>query len=205
MVRIFQPRAPRGEPGSYRSRIVCAWFFLCALIVPGNIGALINPPSPTADSSEASLDVSLSVATLFRISGIRDMNFGTYAGSGNLTDNDDICVWTNAAAGTYRVTARGNGGGASDYLFSVAKTGDATKTIGYTVRWNTQAGTSGNFALTNNVVTSNLSGANTESSTCASGASATANFQVQFTEDDLLDARSGTYLGTLTLIISAPT
>lgn len=189
----------------YRFGVARLWFLVSALLIPGNIGALVNPGSPTTNSSQASLDVSLSVATLFRIGGIRDINLGTYTGGGTLSDNDDVCVWTNAASGSYRVTARGDGGSPGQYLFTVAKVGDPTQTIPYAVRWNDQSGTAGNFALTTNQITTNLSGANTQSSTCATGPVATANYQVVFGQEDLLGVRSGTYRGTLTLIISAPT
>jgi hypothetical protein len=133
------------------------------------------------------------------------LDLGTYSGGGNISDNDDVCVWTNAASGLYRVTARGDGGSPGQHLFTVSKVGDATQVLPYSVRWNTQSGTAGNFSLTHDQITTNLSGANTESSTCASGPSATANYQVLFDQEALLAVRSGTYRGTLTLIISAPT
>ena len=163
---------------------------------------LSNPGSPSSPSSSASLDIDLTIATLFRVSGISDLSFGSYSGSGPLSRDDDVCVWTNASGGNYRITARGNG---TSFAYIVSKTGDNTKTIPYTVQWNTTSGTTGNSALTANVTSGNLSGANTQSSTCATGAAATANFQVTFAQADLLSAPSGTYTGTLTLIVSAPT
>ena len=155
------------------------------------------------DSSGGGAEATLSVATLFRISGIQDMNFGSYTGSNIMQLDQDLCVWTNTAFGRYRVTARGSDAGAG-YPFRVVHQNNASRSIPYTVRWNTTSGTAGNSPLVANVASADKSGANTESTTCATGPSATANVAVTFSEADLLAARSGTYTGTLTIIVSGP-
>lgn len=175
---------------------------LSALSYPQLGETLSNPGSPSSPSSSASLDIDLTVATLFRISGISDLSFGSYSGSGPLSRDDDVCVWTNASGGSYRITARGSGG---SFAFLVTKSGDDSRTIPYSVRWNTTSGTTGNAAIAANVTSGNLFGANTQSSSCSSGPASTGNFQVTFAQADLLSSPSGTYTGTLTLIVSAPT
>ncbi len=166
-----------------------------------NTGFGLNNPPGTSDPSSADLDVTLTVPTMFRISGIADLSFGSYSGNGNLALDDDVCVWTNAAGGNYQVTAQGSG---ASFAFTVVKTGDASKTIPYAVKWNNTSGTIGNVALTANVASGNMSGANNESISCSSGPSDTANFQASFTQADLLATVAGVYTGVLSLIISAP-
>jgi hypothetical protein len=175
------------------------WAFSPALLY-----SLSNPGSPTSDNSTASLDVDLTIPVLFRISGISDLSFGTFAHDESTTKSlsDDVCVFTNDSSGQYRITAHGNG---ADSAFTLVKSGDATSTLPYAVYWNDESGTTGNFALTATVTHgSNLSGANTSSSSCLTGLSSTANFQVVLATSDILDSKAGNYTGTLTLTISAP-
>jgi hypothetical protein len=139
--------------------------------------------------------VSLTVSTLVRIYGVADFNFGSYTGSGSRSLDDDVCVWTNADAATYRVTAKGDG---TDFAFTVAK--DGSNTLAYTVKWNNTTGTAGNTALTANSISPNFSGANTTSQTCGGGNNA--NLQISFGEAALQAAKPGTYSGVLTIVIS---
>ena len=174
------------------------------VLSPTLLYSLSNPGSPTNDSSTASLDVDLTIPVLFRISGISDLSFGTFTHDESIRKSlsDDVCVFTNDSSGQYRITAHGNGKASA---FTLVKSGDATSTLPYAVYWNDESGTTGNFALTAAVTyPSNLSGANTSSSSCLLGASSSANFEVIIATSDILDSKAGTYTGTLTLTISAP-
>lgn len=185
----------------YSWRFFAAWAFLAvSMVLPLIVFGLNNPPG-VSDPSEADLDVTLTVPTMYRISGIENLSFGTYTGNGALSLDEDVCVWTNASGGAYRVTARGDG---ASFAFVVTKSGDTSKTIPYTVRWNNTSGTSGNQALLADTTSSNMTGANTVSIGCSTGPANTANFQVSFSESALLGSVSGTYTGVLSLIISAP-
>lgn len=146
-------------------------------------------------TSTGDTSISLSISNLVRITGIADLNFGTYDGAGNLSRDDDVCIWTNHNSGAYKVLAQGDG---DDQSFTV-KTGSG-QTIAYAVRWNDTMGTLGNEALTADTLSSEFSGASTTSSTCGGGS--TANFQVTFLQNDLLSARPGVYSGVLTFVIS---
>jgi len=174
------------------------WVLVCLL--------LLSPILPRGafaqgDPHVADVNIDLEVALLFRIGGIEDVTFGSYSGHGNLTRTDDVCVWTNASSGSYRVTAEGDGGGANK-LFTVAKSNNAATVIEYTVSWTTAGGTT---PLSPKVASANQSGANTVSSTCASGPANPASYTVTFDEADLLRVPHGSYSGILTLIISGPT
>lgn len=183
-------------------RLLCgaALTLAVVLLTPGSALSLNNPGS-TSNPSSAELDVSLTVPTMYRISGVGDLAFGSYSGSGSLTLNDDVCVWTNAASGSYRVTAKGDG---TDFAFVVKKQGDTSKTIPYSVLWNDESGTTGAISLSANVTSTNQTGANSQSISCSSGSNATGNFKVTLSQSDLLKAVSGSYSGVLTLVISAP-
>ena len=151
------------------------------------------------DPNIATVSVDLQVAQLYRITGLQDVTFSTFSGSGDLTANRSVCVWTNASSGQYRVTAHGDG---AESAFTVVKQGDATKTIPYTVSWITVDGT---VVLTKQQSSATRSGANTVSSTCSSGSSAPASFEITVDDEAILERPAGTYVGILTLSISPPT
>ena len=148
-------------------------------------------------NSTGDFGISLAVPTLVRITKMADMSFGSYSGSGNKSLDHDICVWTNAPAGTYKVKAQGNG---TNFAYTVAAGG---RTIAYSVKWNNTSGP-GNISLDVDTYSAAQSGANTQSQTCDLGNPVTANVQVTFTQAALLAAKPGTYAGTLTLIVSPP-
>lgn len=147
------------------------------------------------DSSTGSSTVSATVNSLVKISGVSDFDFGSYSGSGNFSLSQNLCVWTNVSAATYKVKVRGSG---ESYAFTVVNAQSAT--IPFAVKWNNASGTSGNFSLTADQLTDSLANANTNSQSC--GGSANANLQIIFTQNDLLSSRPGTYTGVLTVILS---
>lgn len=184
-----------------RKKLTLPFFTVALLLLPYNY-ALSASDGSLGDTSTGNIGVNLNLPPLFRISGISDLDFGKYSGHGDISLDDDVCVWTNTASGNYRVTAKGQG---TNYAFVVVKQGDATQTIPYSVRWNNTSGVQGNIELTANVISADKTGANHVSTTCASGSAVTANFQITFTQSSLLAVRAGTYTGVLTLVISAPT
>jgi hypothetical protein len=169
---------------------------LCVVIL---IGATATTAVAQGDPNVAGVSVDLEVAQLYRISGIQDVTFSTFSGSGDLTATRSVCVWTNSASGSYRVTAHGDG---ADQAFTVAKQGDPSKVIPYTVAWITVDGTIG---LTKQQGSANRTGANTVSASCASGPAAPASFEITVDDAQILSRPSGTYVGILTLSISPPT
>lgn len=160
---------------------------------PGN--GLAATDGTLGPDSTGTQGVSLSIANLVRITGMENINFGKYSGTGNLASAVDICIWTNQSAGNYRVTASGNG---QDGVFTLSNGSGGV--LPYGVRWNTSIGTSGNFVLNAGVITSALSGANTASSNCGGGRNA--NFQVTIEQEQLLARRPGIYTGVLTFVVA---
>jgi hypothetical protein len=157
---------------AYYGAMVCV---VRSLMVFFFLGGLLFPPVVRAD---------------VQVSGFIDFSFGSWGGSGGISDDDDLCVH-NSVTSNYYLTATGDGPG-----FSLVKGGD---TIDYTVRWNDQTGTTGNIALSSGVQSALQSGANTSSTNCGGGNNA--NLQVSITEGELSAAVPGAYTGTLTILI----
>lgn len=143
-------------------------------------------PTSTGDT-----DLSLSVPNLVKITGVADLNMGTYSGSGPLVTSDDVCVFTNDASGAYKVTARGSG---TSFAFTLTDTN--SHTMNYTVRWNDLSTV---ISLAADTASSTRAGGNTTSQNCSGGNSA--QFEVTLTASALLSKPAGTYTGVLTLII----
>jgi len=166
------------------------------------LAAILSSVTPLAyGASDGSLGatstgtsvISVTVPNLIKISGMADIAFGTYSGTGDLNGNEDVCVYTNKASGTYRVTGSGTGGGGA---FTLQSGGN---NLAYNVYFNDVAGTTGEAALTAGSALNSQSGASTSSQTC--GGSNNANFHVEILSTNLLAVPSGAYSGTLTLVV----
>ena len=167
--------------------------FLSLLALPLFLYAAAGPYGPISDLT---FDITITVPDEYRISGMQDIVFGEYSGSGNLESNYDLCVYTNGP-GSYRAYAIDNSA-LSPTGFS-AQNPSATADVPYVVRWNDVTGTSGNTRLNCNNA-KNVTGANTQSVDCSIGGN-TANLLVRFTRANLQAAPGGTYFTTLTIVI----
>lgn len=170
--------------------------FLCTLFLSFSVtfGATQGSAGPT---SVGTVDITLTLADVVRISGLDDIIFPSYGGTGNLLDFDDLCIYSNTAGGAYNVTAVGSGGGGA---FTVS---DGVNTVPYNAGWNDVAGTyTGIALLTSGVVLTGQTGADTTSTDCSGGSNLTARLGIQFLEADLQAAVVSAYSGTLTLTIA---
>lgn len=145
-----------------------------------------------ATSTGTSL-ISVTVPNLIKVTGFADLALGAWSGSGAMDGNDNICVYTNKASGTYRVTATGSG---ASNAFTIT---DGSNLIAYTAAFNDVSGTSGEQPLTSGTALTGQTGANTASQTC--GGSNNSNFHVTIAEAALLAAPAGAYSGTLTILV----
>lgn len=132
-----------------------------------------------------------------RISGLSDLAFGSIT---NLTvDNvlsESLCLYAKAKpTDLYRITATGSGAGGSFSLNS------GSATLAYDVQWSaTPNQASGIQLAANQPLTAQQNTAS--DSGCASGLSATASLIVILRSSALAAANSGTYTGTLTLLVA---
>ena len=123
-----------------------------------------------------------------KITAINDLSFGSYGGSGDLSSQDDICVY-NSASQNYTVTVTSNNG-----QYALASGGN---TIPFELRFKESGGI---FTQLTYGVASAFSGADTVSTSC--GGLTNASYQVKILQGDLLSARPGSYSTTLTILIS---
>lgn len=140
--------------------------------------------------------VSLTIGAVYQITGLADLALGTYGGAGDMTGNDDVCVYTNDVSGNYNVTITDDST-MSAAGFSVQNAG-ATEDIAYSVDWNDVAGTVGSAAVTYNTQLAST-GADTASATCSGGNNA--NFEVTVAAAALGAASADTYTATMSILI----
>lgn len=178
-----------------------------------------NPTTATETSSTGSSDLSVTIPVLYRISAIDNLTTANYTDNTNsvsLSMNDDVCVYTNAAAGdTYLIRMQGSstcsGGncpGTPSDTFAISN--DTTNQyIPYKVYWNDATGTVGRAQIGSEggataTIGSNQSGASRDWQ-CSTEGGTNANFSVDFDREDILDVLSGAYTGTLTITLLPPT
>jgi len=153
------------------------------------VQGVLNP------TSTGSFDVTVTISNEVRITGLADIDFGTYPAVGDLATNYDLCIYSNMPGATYDITASGDGAGSA---FTIAS---GANTIAYTVDWNDVTGTPGQSQLTTTVPVAQT-GANQQTSDCSVGGDS-ANLEIEITNAAIVGKPNGTYTGTLTLLIEA--
>lgn len=133
-----------------------------------------------------------------RISGLVNLSFNTIA---DLTSDaslaEDVCLFSSSATSGYRVTATGSGAGGAFTLSPVS----GSNTLAYDVEWKGQAGAMSGSSMTANVpLTGQISSATQQQ--CNSGPAASASLIVTLRAAALSSATTGTYGGSLTLLIA---
>jgi len=132
-----------------------------------------------------------------RISGLSDLAFGSIT---NLNaDNvlsESLCLYAKAKpTDLYRITATGSGAGGSFSLNS------GSATLAYDVQWSASPNQASGIQLAaNQPLTAQPNGAS--DSGCTSGSPTTASLIVILRSSALAAATSGTYSGTLTLLVA---
>ncbi len=125
-----------------------------------------------------------------RVSGFSPFNFSTYSGSGALSSDINLCIYSES--GTYVVSARG---GSGPFVLH-----DGSRTLAYTAYWNDSASTSGNVMFpTANSSLSNRGNADTTDPDCDGGKNA--NLQLIISEQALRSARAGSYSGSIVIVV----
>lgn len=135
-----------------------------------------------------------------RISGLTDVAFGSISSfAGDAVQSESLCLYSKSPpANHYRITARGSGPGGAFLLSS----GGAN--LPFEVQWSDSPGqTSGSQLLPNQPLTGQQSSAGAGSADdCSSGPGATASLIVILRSASLSAAASGTYNGTLSLLVA---
>ena len=145
-------------------------------------------------TSTGTVGLSVTIGTLARISDLDDLDLGNFTGSGDLSDNDDLCVWSSGSTG-YNITATGSGTAGAFTL------GAGAELVIYTVEWDDTSGQTSGTSLTSG---SALTGQTTAAATtdCNAGASPSASLIVKVTESEMLGKSAAGFTGTLTLVVA---
>lgn len=165
---------------------------LCASIAFAADGDL-----STTDSTATS-QVRAVIPGLVRITGLDDLNMGTYdpTAPGDMTASSIFCVYRNSAGGEYTLTLEGDGGVDATTDFEID---NGTDELAYTVDFGDDSG----GALTNYAVPAALltdQVANSVDANCTTGVQA--ELEVTVTDADALSARAGTYTGDLIVTVT---
>jgi len=120
-----------------------------------------------------------------RISNMDNLGLGSWDGSGDVNDEDNVCVFNDSGPG-YLITASGSGGGGAYEL------SNGSEAIQYEVRFK---GSSGSFTSIGANSSHSFSAADETDSSCGGGTNASIRVTVQ--ESELLKAHKGSYSGSL--------
>jgi hypothetical protein len=121
-----------------------------------------------------------------QITKLDDLSFGSWGGTGNLEQTDQVCVY-NTVDANYAVSASTPSG--------FFRMNDGGNVLPYEIRFQ---GSSGGFVEIDNSPTG-FTAANTTSANCGGGTNAT--LKITVTESALSGASPGNYSGTLSLLI----
>lgn len=140
-----------------------------------------------------------SAASSVRISGLSDVAFGTITNfAADSVQSQSLCLYSKSPpANNYRVTASGSGAGGAFLL------GSGSNTLAYELQWSDVPGQSaGSQLLANQPLTAQHSTASTSVDDCSKGPATTASLIVILRSAAIAAASSGTYTGTLTLLVA---
>ena len=149
--------------------------------------------------STGTLNISITIKDVVRISGLNDVNFGEVSKSevqADLESDTDFCVYrNNRNSATYSVKAN-----AVEGSFSLRNT-NTNSTLGYNVFFNDEPHKNGRVPLNYNIASNAQQGANYTSVDCTD-TGPTANVSVIIPQDNFQAAPVGTYRGSLLLEIN---
>ena len=143
-------------------------------------------------TSTGTQDVSVIIGDQVKLSGVSSIGLGSYAGSGNVTASDTMCVYRNST-GSYKVklTSANQNAGA----FRMQASGSF---LAYAVDW-----TDGTPTTTSNVTSDvEISGQVGHSTAEDCGAVDNAQIDVTVAEAALQAAPSGSYSDTITILVT---
>ncbi len=158
----------------------------------------LNPALGASDgnvggTSTGSLDITLEIPTLVRISSFDDIDLGTFDGTTPLDGDDALCVWS--TTGGYRLGATD---GTSDGTFTL--TGASGDALVYGVEWEDESGS--RTALTEDIWAGDAgTPLSTNAANPSCGGSTNSTVYITIAEAAIGAVGADTYNGTLTLTV----
>lgn len=157
----------------------------------------------TLGSSTGTVDVVVTTGLVARISGLNDIDLGTWSGSGDLSGSDNLCIGRSGvglfANGAYRVRLDGDGDPSDIHAFTLSNGADL---LYYNVAFNDGTGTGGT-PVTGGVMLSGQSGFGFWQflNVLFGCAVNNANIEVTIPANELQSVPGGNYTGTLTVVL----
>lgn len=145
-----------------------------------------------AELNSFTLTLNLTIDSLIQVSGLNDLLFPFYTGTGNLLQTDTFCIYRNSA-GTYQVTFSGSGTGGA---FSLS---NGVQELPYQLTFNDGTGA---IAVTAGTALTGRQNVFTANQSCDLGAADNATLEVTLLQADLNNAGNGNYSGILTLMVA---
>ena len=176
-----------------KTRILFAGIATCLLAL-GSVSTYAASDGTLGFTSQGSVDITLGVGDRVQISGLNDIALGQWSGTGALTGDEELCVYSSTSK--YQITVSGN----ASNTFALSAGGSTT--IPYSVSWldDPNDATNANYRgvtegspLTGNVGDSNYY-------TCNGAINAT--LRIYISEANLQAAAAGNYSDTLTINVS---
>jgi hypothetical protein len=178
--------------------------YLAVAIMSSCLGGLFTPASfgatqgTSGATSTGTVNISASVASRVRITNLSDVSFSKVDVTADVSNAQNVCVWSNTATKGYNITATGNGASNAFTLNG----GAGTSPMPYSVAWNQSSGQTSGTALSKGVALTGLVSTATNQN-CASGPSSSASLIISILAADLASAvSSATYSGVLTLVVA---
>lgn len=154
-------------------------------------------------SSTGSVDVVVTTGLVTRISGLNDINLGTWSGTGDMSGSDDLCIGRSGvglfANGAYRVRLDGDGDASDINAFTLT---NGTDLLYYDVAFNDATG-AGGTPVTGGVMLNAQTGFGFWQflNVLFGCAVNNANIEVSIPAAELLSVPAGNYTGTLTVVL----
>ena len=167
-------------------------------LVAGGVAVMIAANSFAANdgvvgpTSEGDLTIDLTILDEVRISGLSDIDLGSFAGA-DLSGSSTACVFR-SGTGNYEITAVGDGNGDSFEL------SDGSNDVVYTVTYDDGTGAVG---MTSGDVLAGRTGGDPASDTCQTFAQPNnGTIEVTVAAADMAALPAGDYTGVLTLTVA---
>ena len=137
------------QPKKGRPQFVAALIWaMCMALLASHVWSAQQGDLGTA--AQGDIQISYVQGIVSRISGLADINLGTWSGAGDLVGNNNICIGRSGigffGAGNYRILAQGDGEPGNPAAFTL--TNAANHRINYQAFFNDQADIAGRTQLT---------------------------------------------------------
>ncbi len=177
-----------------KTRILFLASIATCIFTFGSVSAFAASDGTLGFTSQGSVDITLGVGDRVQISGLDDITLGQWSGSGALTGDEELCVYSSTSK--YDITISGLH--ASN---SFALSAGGSTALPYTVSWADDPNDATN-GFRNVTEGTHLTGNVGDSSYYTCNGNTNATLRIHITEANLQAAAAGNYSDTLTINVA---